>query len=211
MSYLPLITTVTLIHLLAVISPGPDFIMCVRNALTYSRKTGIYTAIGFGAGISVHIFYCLAGLAFVIAKSILLFNTIKLLGAAYLIYIGAKSIFAKSSILKVDNIGQQTKKADISPLAAIKIGFLTNALNPKATLFFLGLFTIILSPNTPAAVLGIMSFIMIANTIIWFTLVSIFFTHKKIRNVFEKFQNIFNKTLGGLLIALGLKVALSEK
>ncbi|MBP9771289.1 LysE family transporter [Candidatus Gracilibacteria bacterium] len=208
MQYLPLITTVTLIHLLAVISPGPDFIMCVRNALTYSRKTGIWTAVGFGAGISVHIFYCLAGLALVISKSILVFNTIKLLGAAYLIYIGAKSIFSKSSVIEV---GQQTKKEDISPLAAIKIGFLTNALNPKATLLFLSLFTMVISPETPATIQGIMSFIMIANTIIWFSLVSVFFTQKKVRNVFEKFQNIFNRTFGGLLIALGVKVALSNK
>lgn len=208
MQYLPLITTVTLIHLLAVISPGPDFIMCVRNALTYSRKTGIWTAVGFGAGISLHIFYCLAGLALVISKSILVFNTIKLLGAAYLIYIGAKSIFSKSSVI---DVGQQTKKEDISPLAAIKIGFLTNALNPKATLLFLSLFTMVISPETPATVQGIMSFIMIANTIIWFTLVSVFFTHSKIRNAFGKFQNIFNRTFGGLLIALGVKVALSNK
>ncbi len=208
MSYIPLIITVTLIHLLAVISPGPDFIMCVRNALTYSRKTGIYTAIGFGAGISVHIFYCLAGLALVISKSILIFNTIKLLGAAYLIYIGVKSILSKSSVLEV---GQETKKEDISALSAIKIGFLTNALNPKATLFFLSLFTMVISPETPGSILAIMSIIMIANTIIWFSLVSIFFTHKKIQRVFEKSQNIFNKTLGGLLIALGVKVAVSEK
>lgn len=208
MSYLPLITTVTLIHLLAVISPGPDFIVCVRNALTYSRRTGIYTAIGFGAGISVHIFYCLAGLALVISKSILLFNTIKLLGAAYLIYIGVKSIFSKSSVIEVE---QQTKKEDISALSAIKIGFLTNALNPKATIFFLSLFTMVISPETPGSILAIMSFIMIANTTLWFSLVSIFFTHKKIQRVFEKSQNIFNKTLGGLLIALGVKVAVSEK
>ena len=63
--YITLIGTVALVHLLAVISPGPDFIMCVRNSLAYSRKTGIWTAVGFGAGIGVHIIYSLAGLAVV--------------------------------------------------------------------------------------------------------------------------------------------------
>lgn len=208
MQYLPLIGTVTLVHLLALISPGPDFIMCVRNALTYSRKTGIYTAIGFGGGISIHIFYCVAGLALVISKSILVFNFFKFLGAGYLIYIGYKSITSKSSHLEIKD---QEKKKDISPLAAIKIGFLTNALNPKATLFFLSLFTMVISPETPGVILAIMSAIMIIETILWFSLVSIFMTQKRIRSAFEKSQNLFNRTLGGLLIMLGIKVALTNK
>jgi RhtB (resistance to homoserine/threonine) family protein len=208
MQYLSLIGTVALVHLLALISPGPDFIMCVRNALTYSRKTGIYTAVGFGAGISIHIIYCVAGLALIISQSIIIFNFFKFLGAGYLIYIGFKSITSKSSHLEIKD---QEKKKDISPLAAIKIGFLTNALNPKATLFFLSLFTMVISPNTPGIIMGILSAIMIIETVIWFSLVSIFMTQKRIRSVFEKSQNLFNRTLGGLLVLLGVKVALTNK
>lgn len=208
MEYLALIGTVTMIHLLAVISPGPDFIIAVKNSLSYSRKTGIWTAVGFGLGISVHIFYCVAGLAFVISKSILVFNIIKLLGAGYLIYIGVKSIFAKSSKIQV---GTTQQKTDISPLEAVKIGFLTNVLNPKATLFFLSLFTLVISPETPSLILAILSVIMIVNTALWFSLVAIFFTQKRIRNAFDKFQGIFNKVLGGLLVSLGVKIALTQK
>ena len=61
MDSITLIGTVTLAHLLAVISPGPDFVMACRNALFYSRKTGIWTAVGFGIGIAVHISYALFG------------------------------------------------------------------------------------------------------------------------------------------------------
>lgn len=208
MEYLALIGTVTIIHLLAVISPGPDFIMCVRNSLTYSRKTGIWTAVGFGGGIAVHIFYSLAGLALIISKSILLFNSIKFLGAGYLIYIGLKSFLSKSSKIE---LGEHHKKDDISPLSAVKIGFLTNVLNPKATLFFLSLFTLVISPETPMPIMSIMGTIMITNTILWFSLVAIFLTQKRIRSIFERFQGVFSKTLGGLLIALGIKVALTEK
>ncbi|MBI4127134.1 LysE family transporter [Candidatus Peregrinibacteria bacterium] len=208
MPYLPLIATVALIHLLALISPGPDFIMCVRNSLTYSRRTGIYTAVGFGGGIAVHILYCLAGLALVISKSILLFSFIKFLGAAYLIYIGVKSIISKSSKIE---IGEQHKKEDISALSAVRIGFLTNVLNPKATLFMLSLFTLVISPNTPFPVMLVMGGVMVVDTILWFSLVATMLTHRRIRAIFEKFQGAFNKTLGGLLIALGVKVALSER
>lgn len=208
MEYLALIGTVTMIHLLAVILPGPDFIMVVKNSLSYSRKTGIWTAFGLGLGISIHIFYCVAGLAFIISQSILVFNIIKLLGAGYLIYIGVKSIFAKSS--KID-IGTTQQKTYTSPLEAIKIGFLTNVLNPKATLFFLSLFTLVISPETPNLILAILSIIMIVNTALWFSLVAIFFTQKRVRNAFDKFQEIFNKVLGGILIGLGVKVALTQK
>lgn len=208
MPYLALIGTATLVHLLALISPGPDFIMAVRNSLVYSKKTGLWTAVGFGLGISVHIFYCLAGLAVVISKSILIFNTIKLLGAGYLIYIGLKSLYAKSSKL---DVGKYKPKADISTFAAIKTGFLTNVLNPKATLFFLSLFTFVISPTTPFAIMLIIGGIMILNTILWFSLVAVLLSHKRVRAVFERFQNIFNKTFGGLLLVLGIKIALTEK
>ncbi len=146
MEYLNLIGTVTLIHILAVISPGPDFVVAIRNSLTYSRKTGVWTAVGFGLGIIIHVFYCIAGLGLIISKSIIVFNVIKYLGAAYLIYIGIKSIMAKTSHLNVKNA---THKNDITVLEAIKIGFLTNVLNPKATLFFLSLFTLVINPDTP--------------------------------------------------------------
>lgn len=208
MSSLSLIATVALIHILAAMSPGPDFIMVVKNALTYSRKTGIWTAIGLGMGIIVHIFYCLAGLAFIISQSIVLFSIIKFLGAAYLIYVGFKSITAQST--KVE-IHEQTKKEDLSWRAALKSGFFTNVLNPKVTLFFLGLFTLMITPGTPAVTLGIISLIMVVDTILWFSLVAIFLTEKRIRIIFEKFQNTFNKIFGGLLIAFGIKVALTQR
>lgn len=208
MQYLTLISMVAVIHLLAAISPGPDFIMACRNSLIYSRKTGIWTAVGFGAGIAIHVFYSLAGLALIISKSILLFNAIKFLGAGYLIYIGLKSFFSKSS--KID-LGMSDQKEDLKRLAAVKIGFLTNVLNPKATLFFLSLFTFVISPETPFLVLIILGIVMVADTILWFSLVAVFITQTGVRSVFERFQNAFNKTLGGLLIALGIKVALTER
>ena len=201
------IGTVTLIHLLAVISPGPDFIVACKNTLTYSRKTGLWTAVGFGAGIAVHVFYCLMGLALLISKSIILFNFIKLIGAFYLIYIGYKSFTSKDSTI---NIGSTDKKTDITPFQAIRIGFLTNVLNPKATLFFLSLFTLIISPNTPKIILMIISLIMITNTILWFSFVAICLSQKRVRDTFEKYQGVFNKTLGGLLIMLGIKVAVTK-
>jgi len=207
MSNLILLATIAGIHALALISPGPDFIMAVRNSLRYSRKTGIYTAVGFGMGIMVHITYCMAGLALVISKSILLFNVMKYLGAAYLMYIGIKSILAKSGKI---NIAETAKEKDIHPLQAVKMGFLTNVLNPKATLFFLSLFTFIIKPGTPPEILAAASIIMVGLTVAWFSLVAIFFTHNRIRATYEKFQKAVNRTLGAMLLMLGIHIALSK-
>lgn len=207
METLILLTTIAAINFAAVISPGPDFIMAVRNSLRYSRKTGIYTAVGFGAGIAVHILYCAVGLAFIISKSILIFSIIKYLGAAYLIYIGIKSVLSKSEKLQ---IGAIQKEADITPFQAIKIGFLTNVLNPKATLFYLGLFTFVISPQTATLIILSASIIMIATIIAWFSLVAIFFTNSHIRGIYQKFQTAINKTLGGFLILLGINIALAK-
>lgn len=208
MEYIFAIGTVALIHLLAVISPGPDFIVAVKNSLTYSRKIGLWTAVGFGLGIAVHILYCVAGIAFIISQSILVFNAVKFLGATYLIYIGYKSLTSKTSIAKIE---ETVVRSDIRPLEAIKIGFLTNVLNPKATLFFLSLFTLVVAPDTPLVVQGVMGSIMVIDTILWFALVAIFFTQPVVRNTFNRFQGVFNKVLGTLLVGLGIKVALMQK
>jgi threonine/homoserine/homoserine lactone efflux protein len=71
------------IHLLAVMSPGPDFAMVLRNSLIYSRRVGILAAVGLGLGILLHVTYSLLGIGLIISQSILLFNIIKLLHAAF--------------------------------------------------------------------------------------------------------------------------------
>lgn len=202
-----LIASVALIHLLAVISPGPDFFMALKNSMTYSRKTGIYTAIGFGLGIAVHVFYSLAGLALIISKSVIIFNVIKYLGVAYLIYIGFKSFISKTTDVKVAN---ETLLTDISPLKAVSMGFLTNVLNPKASLFFLSLFTLVIAPDTATGTLIIISALLVIDTMLWFSLVAIFFTQKRVRIVFNRYQKWFNKLFGVLLIGIGLKIAFSD-
>lgn len=192
------------IHLLAVMSPGPDFVMLVRNALTYSRKTGYYTAIGFGIGIGIHVLYSVLGLGLIISKTPTLYNAIKYLGAGYLLYIGIMSL--KSSGGSID-IGNEEHREDISPLKAIRIGFLTNVLNPKATMFFLSLFTIVVGPNATTKTLLGLGAIMMVNTALWFCLLSYLVTHSKILPTFEKYENAFNKTFGVILIGIAIKVA----
>ncbi|SQI36749.1 Threonine efflux protein [Serratia plymuthica] len=79
---------VVTITLLAVISPGPDFAMVSRNSLLLSRRAGVLTACGIGAGVVIHVSYTLVGVGVLIQQSLWLFTLLKAIGAAYLIYLG---------------------------------------------------------------------------------------------------------------------------
>jgi RhtB (resistance to homoserine/threonine) family protein len=206
MEYLPLIGTVALLNLLAAISPGPDFVMTVRNSLCYSRRAGIFTGIGISLALSVHLFYCAAGIGLLISKSVILFSVIKFLGAGYLIYMGVSSFMAKGSKL---DVAEEKAETDLTRLQAFKMGFLTNVLNPKATLFFLSLFTFVIGNSTPLYVILTISAIIILTAFSWFTIVSIFLAQQNVQRVFLKYEKSINRTLGGFLIFLGIKVALT--
>lgn len=206
MEYLPIFLTVALAHFLAVISPGPDFVMITRNSLVYSRRTGIYSAIGLGLGILVHVTYSLAGIGLIISNSIVLFNIIKFIGAGYLIYIGYKSLTSKSSKTDITVGGH---KKDISKIAAIRIGFITNVTNPKATLFFLSLFTLVINSDTPLFLKVMMGTEMSIATFAWFAFVAYLTSHHLVKNRISGIQHFAEKFIGVVLIALGIKVAFS--
>ena len=195
------------IHILAVMSPGPDFAMVLRNSLVYSRRVGILAAVGLGLGILLHVTYSLLGIGLIISQSVLLFNVIKLLGAAYLIYVGVKSLLAKKPA--ADKFTEAIQKnEDISNFAAIRLGFLTNALNPKATLFFLALFTQVISPNTSIFTKALYGIEMSVATFAWFAVVALLLTHPRINKAFAGIKHPLERVFGEVLIALGVEVAL---
>ena len=204
MEYLPLIGTVAILNLLAAISPGPDFVMIVRNSLCYSRRSGIYTTFGIGLALGVHLLYCAAGIGYLISTSLILFSIIKILGAGYLIYMGVGSILAKKSSLELAEVKNDV---DLTRFQAFRMGFLTNILNPKATLFLLSLFTLVIGNSTPLYIIVTISAIIIGTAIAWFTIVSIFLSQERVRNAFLKYEKGINRILGGFLIILGIKIA----
>ena len=200
--------TVALVHLLAVASPGPDFAIVVRESVSSGRHAGIWTAIGVGSGIFLHVGYCLLGIGLIVSQSIMLFNLLKWLAAAYLIYIGIRALRAKPA----DPLqAQQALEAvAVTARGAFVRGFVTNGLNPKATLFFLSLFTLVISPQTPLLVqAGYGAYLAVA-TAAWFCAVAMLFSHGRVRNGFIRMGHWFDRMMGAVLVALGIKVALSE-
>ena len=191
-------------HLIAVISPGPDFAVILKQAISAGRRPAVISALGVASGIAVHVTYCIIGIAVIVSKSIFVFNIIKYLGALYLIWLGILAI--RSSAETVLQVEQQTKNDSNH----FKIGFLTSALNPKSTLFFLSLFTQVINSETSSIVKIVYGFEMVIVTFIWFALVSVFITQEPVVNMYERVKDKINKIFGVVLIGLGLKVGLGS-
>ncbi len=204
--YLPELISVTLIAIFMAISPGADFVMITRNSIFYGRTAGLYSSLGISLAIWIHVAYSIAGLAFIISQSIILFSIIKYLGAAYLIYIGWRTFQARSNI----DIAQSTGTQVMSTLSAFKIGFITNALNPKTTIFFLSIFTQVVNPQTPLWLQIVYGAIISLAHLVWFSCVTIFLSQPALFNKFQDWKVYIEKAIGTLLIGFGLKVATSS-
>ncbi|QDF30016.1 LysE family translocator [Halarcobacter anaerophilus] len=191
----------------ALLSPGPDFAMILKQSVSYGKRASIFASIGIGCGISVHIVYSILGIGLIISKSIILFNIIKYLGAIYLIYLGYQSL--KSKGIKFENSGEKENE-NISDLKSFSTGFLCNALNPKATLFFLSMFTVVISIDTPLYIQSLYGVFCILATMVWFVGVSFVLSHNKVRTFLNSFGKWFDRVVGTVLITLGIKVALSK-
>ena len=143
LEYLEQFISIAIIHLFAVLSPGPDFTVVLRQSIVNGRYHAIITSIGIGAGILFHILYCVMGIDFISSDNNYIIYMIKYLGASYLMYIGFKSILNKT--IKIDFASNNEIKNKITSFRkSFTLGFLTNILNPKASLFFLSLFSLII-------------------------------------------------------------------
>lgn len=127
--------TIALLMLLSVMSPGPYLALVSRNSLVYSRSTGLWTTLGIGCSILIHISYCILGLAVVITHSIVLFSMVKYAGASYLIYLGMRAFFSKPPE-QLDNAHLSNRKTAIHRFSPRLI---VQPAQPQGELIFLSL------------------------------------------------------------------------
>lgn len=194
------------VHLLAVIAPGPDFAITVSQTIRHGRRVGIATSLGIGLGISVHVVYTLMGVGALMLASPEIAIAARLLGAGYLTYLAIQLLRAKpKSDLVVTGIPIDDRP---SFMRALCTGFLTNATNPKATLFFLSIFTTIVSPQTPLFLQTLYGVWMCSINALWFALVAVFFSNANIRGQFVRFGVWFERLMGLCLIGFALRLFL---
>lgn len=197
--------TIALAHLFAVASPGPDFAVVLRQCVTSGTRAGIWTSFGVGTGILLHVSYCVLGVALLLSQSPTLFNSMKFLAAIYLFYLGIQSI--RSSLGPGTNQAVVEGSSSVNPRKAFVLGFLTNGLNPKATLFFLALFTVVISQETPMSVQIAYGIYLAIATFMWFALLSKVLGRTAVRKWLLKSGAWFERGMGAILVLLALQIA----
>jgi RhtB (resistance to homoserine/threonine) family protein len=205
-NYLDEFLLIVIAHFFAVASPGPDFAVVLKQSVQQGRRNALWTSAGVGAAILLHIGYCVLGVALILTQSPSLFMGLKYLAGAYLAYLGIQALrAAKPPTISQDN--NDNKTAPEEPVwFAFRRGFFTNALNPKATLFFMSLFTLVISPSTPLSVqLGYGVYMALA-TWAWFSALSMVLSKASVRGFFQQRGYWFDRGIGIVLIALAVRV-----
>lgn len=195
-----------------VIIPGADTMLLVKNTLNYGPKAGRYTVLGMATGLTFWTLIAILGLAVVIAKSAILFSTIKYLGAAYLIYLGIRSFFAKSTFslkemqVQANTTMESTKKHNKDSFMQAS---LNNILNPKTVLVYITIMPQFINLNENInQQLIVLALILTLLAVVWFLfLVSLIDYAKKWLNN-SKFQKRFQKSTGIILVGFGIKTAI---
>lgn len=206
MAYWSEFLLIAMAHFFAVASPGPDFAVVLKQGVQHGRKHALYTSAGVGAGISVHVAYCLVGVAVLFTQFPWLFNGFKYAAALYLAYMGIQALRFAKPATKKSNAQHAAPAQPQTYWQAFKMGFLVNALNPKATLFFLSLFTLVINPHTPKVIqLGYGVYLALA-TWAWFSFLSVLLTRQRLRDYLITHGYWFDRAIGVVLLLLAAQV-----
>ena len=196
------------VSILVNLSPGPDMLYTAARSLSQGTKAGIFSTLGIFTGCLFHITAAVFGLSKIIEESVLLFSIIKYAGAAYLVYLGLKSLLRKTK--------NETTIKELPALSSQKIftqGLITNLLNPKVAIFFLSFLPQFINPEyahgpLPFLILG---FSFLTTGTLWCLVIAYsasFMTERLRRN--ERIARTMNKVCGMVFVALGLQLALKK-
>jgi threonine/homoserine/homoserine lactone efflux protein len=192
------------------ITPGPDMLYIMARSSAQGARAGAAAALGIAAGCIVHILAAAFGLSALLAASATAFTVLKLLGAAYLVYVGLSLIWKSRIAPKA----KASAKLAPATLRAIFIqGFLTNVLNPKVALFFLALlpqFIDVDAPSKPLAFL-LLGAIFNVNGTLWNLLVA--WSTARISVGFDRTRLAvwLNRCIGGVLVYIGIRIAFAKQ
>lgn len=190
-------------HALAVISPGPDFAVVSRYSVRHGARTAVWVSAGIGTGILIHVTYSILGLALIINQTPWLYQLLLLIASAYFFWLGWNAI--RSVPLPVSNGDVKIEVVPaVSSARAFLIGFLTNGLNIKATMFFLALFTSIISIQTPLAVKAGYGVYLAIATFAWFASLSLMIGKTRIRSILLSHGYWFDRVMGVVLWILAI-------
>ncbi|MEV6024993.1 LysE family translocator [Streptomyces sp. NPDC052036] len=198
--------------------PGADFTVVVRNALI-SRRAGVVCALGIAGGLLIHTTLAVAGVATVLVAVPGLFRTLQLLGGGYVLYLGARTLWglrrreASAPVAApagpVPGHDEHRAAGDVPRGRPLRQGFVTNALNPKASLTFLSLLPQFVPAGSPAMPRTlVLALIVLAVSLVWFPTVALLVDRLGRRLRRPRTARTLEAVTGGALTALGLVLLL---
>ncbi|MCA8254565.1 LysE family translocator [Burkholderia sp. AU31624] len=193
------------------VTPGPDTAYIVGRSVAQGRGAGLMSALGISAGCCVHALACAFGLTALLAASAAAFTVIKLVGAAYLIYLGVRMIIAKQAAEPSGTAAAQAAK----PLRQLFMqGFWTNVLNPKVVLFFVSFFPQFVSADSPHKAWAFLTLggVFVAMSTVWTSLVA--WVAGSVTARFSGKPGVkkwLDRTVGSAFVGLGLRLATSQR
>jgi threonine/homoserine/homoserine lactone efflux protein len=191
------------------ITPGNDFIFVVTQTFKGGAKAGVISSFGISLGLLLHVSASVLGLSILLSRSIVVYDLIKWLGGAYLIYLGIRSILSKSRDM-VTGINPEK----VSTRKLLSQGFLTNVFNPKVALFFLSFlpqFATGSSPNFAFQLLLLGAWFIFSGLLVSIGIAVLFSKLRNLLTGFKLFWSLQHKITGLVFICLGLKIALSNR
>ena len=195
--------TVVIMHMFAVMSPGPDFALITRQSIRYGREIAIWTSAGIGTGILFHCSLAISGILILIASNDFFISLLKIICSSYLLYLGFVSLIKSSDFNETSFDTSKWTSA-----GSFITGLITNITNVKALLFFITLFSVILNTQDTWN-LAIFGLYMAVATFVWFSLVSYIFTSDTLKKNFLSFFKIFEKFLGLALVIIAIRILVS--
>jgi len=197
--------------LLLNVTPGPDTLYIVGRSTTQGLRAGVAAALGIGAGTLVHISAAALGLSAILATSAGAFTLIKLLGAAYLVYVGLALVFSSQTPLDAAHAASIVP----APLRTVFVqGFLTNVLNPKVALFFLAFLPQFVESDAASQPIAFLflGLVFNVNGTLWNLLVA--WSAARVTAGLRQRAAVvkwFNRCVGGIFVALGIRLALVRR
>ena len=205
------------------LTPGVDFLYVLGRSTTRGFTAGVWAALGIGAGCFVHITAAALGLSAILASSAAAFTGVKWIGAAYLIYVGIGMIRQRGPAVPARHVDSSAPSASALTIGSSASsggarifwqGFATNVLNPKVALFFLAFVPQFIDVHSPGKVQAFLLLGTIFNTTgtLWNLFVA--WSSASLARRLEVASRVgrwLNRTLGAMFIALGVKLALTER
>lgn len=192
---LTLFLTLASIHIAVVMTPGANFLRVTQNALAYSRRTGLLTAIGVATGSGLYVLAGMIGFAAVVSQSPIVYDLIRMVGAAYFAYMGSQLLMRQLRSAEVD---AAASISDLSHREAYRAGLLTAIANPAAALYFLSLFTTVIPLSSVLTDKIFAGLLLVTITLTWYAFIVTTFSNRRVRSFYHHVERWTNRAFGVL-------------